>query len=192
VGLGGEALHDRNPGLVYASITGFGQTGPEAWEGAYDVVIQAESGLMSVTGFPDGPPVLTGTSIADYLSGLNAFAAISAALVQSRTTGQGSRVDIAMFDSLLGIIGAHVFGYLAAGTEPERAGNNNPMATPFDIYDAADGSVAICAPLDAASRCSPTGSANPGSPPTPASSTRRPGSRTATSCTARSRRCSSV
>jgi CoA:oxalate CoA-transferase len=144
-GWGWEDVRARNGRLVYASITGFGQTGPEAWEGAFDVVIQAESGLMSVTGFPDGPPVLTGTSIADYLSGLNAFGAISAALVQARTTGQGSRVDIAMFDSLLGILGAHVFGYLAAGIEPTRAGNANPMATPFDIYDTPDGPVAICA-----------------------------------------------
>ena len=143
-----EDVHRRNPSLVYASITGYGQTGPEAWEGAFDVVIQAESGLMSVTGFPDGPPVMTGTSIADYLSGVNAFAAINAALVQSRTTGHGSRIDIAMFDSLLGVLGAHVFGYLAAGVEPQRAGNANPMATPFDIYDANDGAVAICAPLD--------------------------------------------
>ncbi len=149
-GWGWEALHERNPHLVYASITGFGQTGPEAWEGAYDVVIQAESGLMSVTGFPDGPPVLAGTSIADYLSGLNAFAAINAALVQSRTTGAGCRVDIAMFDSLLGILGAHVFDYLANGTEPQRQGNANPLTTPFDIYEAADGPVAICAPSPAA------------------------------------------
>ncbi|MCU0269824.1 MAG: CoA transferase [Acidimicrobiales bacterium] len=147
-GLGFDELRRRNPALVYASITGFGQTGPEAWEGAYDVVIQAESGLMSVTGFPDGPPVLTGTSIADYLSGMNAFGAISAALVQSRTSGVGSRVDIAMFDSLLAILGAHVFGYLAAGVEPQRAGNTNPLATPFDIYEAADGAVAVCAPTD--------------------------------------------
>jgi CoA:oxalate CoA-transferase len=149
-GWGWEALRARNPRLVYASISGFGQTGPEAWEGAYDVVIQAESGLMSVTGFPDGPPVLTGTSIADYLSGLNAFAAINAALVQSRTSGIGCRVDIAMFDSLLGILGAHVFDYLANGTEPQRQGNANPLATPFDIYEAADGPVAICAPSDGA------------------------------------------
>jgi CoA:oxalate CoA-transferase len=147
-GWGWDAVRARNPGLVYASITGFGQTGPEAWEGAYDVVIQAESGLMSVTGFPDGPPVLAGTSIADYLSGLNAFAAINAALVQSRTTGVGARVDIAMFDSLLGVLGAHVFDYLANGTEPQRQGNANPLATPFDIYEAADGPVAICAPAD--------------------------------------------
>jgi len=149
-GWGWEDVRARNPRLVYASITGFGQTGPEAWEGAYDVVIQAESGLMSVTGFPDGPPVMAGTSIADYLSGLNAFAAVNAALVQSRTTGTGSRVDIAMFDSLLGILGAHVFDYLGNGTVPQRAGNSNPMATPFDIYEAADGPIAICAPSDAA------------------------------------------
>lgn len=149
-GWGWQDVHARNPSLVYASITGFGQTGPEAWEGAYDVVIQAESGLMSVTGFPDGPPVLAGTSIADYLSGVNAFAAVSAALVQSRTTGQGCRIDIAMFDSLLGILGGHVFDYLGNGTEPQRHGNANPMATPFDIYEAADGPVAICAPADAA------------------------------------------
>ena len=149
-GWGWDAVHARNPSLVYASITGFGQTGPEAWEGAYDVVIQAESGLMSVTGFPDGPPVMAGTSIADYLSGVNAFAAVNAALVQSRTTGEGCRVDIAMFDSLLGILGAHVFDYLANGTEPRRHGNANPLATPFDIYEAADGPVAICAPSDPA------------------------------------------
>ncbi|MEZ5133842.1 MAG: CoA transferase [Acidimicrobiales bacterium] len=147
-GFGWDELHARNPKLVYASISGYGQTGPEAWEGAYDVVIQAESGLMSVTGFPDGPPVLTGTSIADYLAGLNAFGAISAALVQSRATGEGSRVDIAMFDALLGILGAHVFGYLAAGIEPQRAGNLNPLATPFEIYEVDDGAVAICAPTD--------------------------------------------
>ena len=149
-GWGWDELHARNPALVYASITGFGHTGPEAWEGAYDVVIQAESGLMSVTGFPDGPPVLAGTSIADYLSGLNAFAAISAALVQSRATGEGSRIDIAMFDSLLAILGAHVFDYLATGAEPQRSGNANPLATPFDIYPAADGPIAVCAPLDPA------------------------------------------
>ena len=149
-GWGWDELHARNPALVYASITGFGHTGPEAWEGAYDVVIQAESGLMSVTGFPDGPPVLTGTSIADYISGLNAFAAISAALVQSRATGEGSRIDIAMFDSLLAILGAHVFDYLATGAEPQRSGNANPLATPFDIYPAADGPIAVCAPLDPA------------------------------------------
>jgi CoA:oxalate CoA-transferase len=147
-GWGWDDLHERNPKLVYASITGFGQTGPDAWEGAFDVVIQAESGLMSVTGFPDGPPVLTGTSIADYLAGVNACAAINAALVQSRTTGAGSRVDIAMLDSLLGILGEHIFGYLADGNDPVRTGNANPYLAPFDIYDAADGPIAICAPDD--------------------------------------------
>lgn len=149
-GWGWDHLHHRNPKIVYASISGFGQTGPEAWEGAFDVVIQAESGLMSVTGHPDSPPVLVGTSIADYLSGLNAFAAINASLVQSRTTGHGTRVDVAMLDSLLGILGGHVFDYLGNGTEPTRTGNANPMVTPFDIYETSDGSVAICAPMDPA------------------------------------------
>ena len=147
-GWGYEARRERNPKLVYASITGYGQTGPEAWEGAFDVVIQAESGLMSVTGFPDGPPVLVGTSIADYLSGIDALAAINAALVQSRATGEGCRVDVAMLDSLLSILGAHVFDYLANGTEPRRAGNLNPLAAPFEIFEASDGAIAICAPLD--------------------------------------------
>ena len=145
-GLGWDKVHEMNPALVYASISGFGQTGPEAWEGAYDVVIQAESGLMSVTGFADGPPVVTGTSLADYLSGTNAFAAINAALVQSRTSGVGSRVDVAMLDSLLGILGTQVFNYLANHVEPQRMGNGNPTIVPFDIFDAADGPVAICAP----------------------------------------------
>ena len=145
-GLGWEKVHELNPALVYASISGFGQTGPEAWEGAYDVVIQAESGLMSVTGFADGPPVVTGTSLADYLSGTNAFAAINAALVQSRTSGVGSRVDVAMFDSLLGILGIPAFNYLANNVEPQRMGNGNSAIVPFDIFDAADGPLAICAP----------------------------------------------
>ena len=145
-GLGWDAVHAMNPSLVYASISGFGQTGPDHWEGAYDVVIQAESGLMHVTGFPDGPPVLTGTSLADYLSGINAFASINAALVQSRTTGEGSRVDVAMLDSLLSILGMHVFEYLASGTEPQRMGNGNPNIIPFDIFQAKDGPMAICAP----------------------------------------------
>ena len=145
-GLGWEAVQAINPALVYASISGFGQTGPDHWEGAYDVVIQAESGLMNVTGFADGPPVLTGTSLADYLSGTNAFAAINAALVQSKTSGEGSRVDIAMLDSLLGILGMHIFEYLANGTEPHRMGNGNPNIIPFDIFEAQDGPLAICAP----------------------------------------------
>ena len=145
-GLGWDTVHEWNPSLVYASISGFGQTGPESWEGAYDVVIQAESGLMSVTGFADGPPVVTGTSLADYLSGTNAFAAINAALVQSRTSGVGSRVDVAMLDSLLGILGTQVFNYLANGVEPHRMGNGNSTIVPFDIFDAADGPLAICAP----------------------------------------------
>ncbi|MDG2015406.1 MAG: CoA transferase, partial [Pirellulaceae bacterium] len=145
-GLGWEAVQAINPALVYASISGFGQTGPDYWEGAYDVVIQAESGLMNVTGFADGPPVLTGTSLADYLSGTNAFAAINAALVQSKTSGEGSRVDIAMLDSLLGILGMHIFEYLANGTEPHRMGNGNPNIIPFDIFEAQDGPLAICAP----------------------------------------------
>lgn len=148
-GWGWEDVAALNPAIVYASISGFGQTGPESWEGAFDVVIQAEAGLMSVTGFPDGPPVMVGTSVADYLSGIYAFGAVSAALVDARATGRGARVDIAMFDSVLSIMGAHVFDYLGNGTEPQRAGNLNPLATPFEIFDAADGSVAICAPMDA-------------------------------------------
>ncbi len=147
-GWGWEDVHSLNPRLVYTSITGFGQTGPESWEGAFDVVIQAEAGLMSVTGFPDGPPTMTGTSITDYLSGVYAFGAINAGLVHRATTGEGSRVDIAMFDSLLSVLGGHVFDYLGTGTEPTRTGNANPVVTPFEIYEAADGSVAICAPLD--------------------------------------------
>jgi CoA:oxalate CoA-transferase len=148
-GWGWDAVRELNPSVVYASITGFGQTGPESWEGAFDVVIQAEAGLMSVTGFPDGPPVMTGTSVADYLSGTYAFGAIAAALVGAKATGEGARIDIAMFDSVLGILGAHVFDYLGNQTEPQRSGNLNPLATPFEIYEAADGSVAICAPMDA-------------------------------------------
>lgn len=147
-GWGWEDVRALNPAIVYASISGFGQTGPEAWEGAFDVVIQAESGLMSVTGFPDGPPVLTGTSVADYVTGIYTFGAISAALVQSRVEGVGARIDIAMLDCVVSLLGAHAFDYLGNGTVPARAGNRNPLVTPFDIYDAADGEVAICAPAD--------------------------------------------
>src|SRR5262249_15980027 len=95
-GLGYDALREINPRIILASISGFGTTGPDHWEGAYDPVIQAMTGLMSVTGFPDGPPTMVGDAIADCITGTFAFGAIGAALFAREQNGVGAHIDIAM------------------------------------------------------------------------------------------------
>jgi len=145
LGLGYDALAARNPRLVYASASGFGQTGP--WSGlpAYDTVIQAMSGLMSETGFPDGPPTRVGASIADLTTGVYTVAAIATALYARERTGRGTRIDVAMLDAMLSYL-EHGFMHLAAyGEPPGRIGNRHPSITPFDTYATADRQIVICA-----------------------------------------------
>ena len=148
LGLGWPALSARNPRLVYASVSGFGQTGPWRERPAYDTVVQAAAGLFAVTGQPDGPPAKMGTSIADLSAGLYAFGAVLAALRGRDSTGRGARVDVAMFDAALSLLEGAALHYLARGTEPPRLGDMHHSISPFGTFRCADAPIVVCAAND--------------------------------------------
>jgi CoA:oxalate CoA-transferase len=148
-GLGYDSLRAINPRVILASISGYGQTGPDHWEGAYDTVIQGVSGLMSMTGQPGSPPTKAGTTVADYLTGIYMFGAISAALYGRERSGEGAHIDVAMHDAVLSIMGSAMFTYLAEGRVPAKTGNVSTITAPFDALEAADGSITICSADDA-------------------------------------------
>jgi CoA:oxalate CoA-transferase len=143
-GFGYDALREINPRIVLASISGFGSTGPDHWEGAYDTVIQAMSGLMSVTGFPDGPATMVGDAIADCLTGTFTFGAIGAALFDRERTGVGAHIDIAMLDCLFSTLQNGLAKYLGTGAIPQRIGNQLTLCAPFGVYRTKEGDLAIC------------------------------------------------
>ena len=143
LGIGAEALTARNPRLVYASISGFGQTGPMRTQPAYDIIVQALTGLMSITGDPAGPPTLVGESIGDLAAGLFGSWAILAALYQRERTGTGCRIDLAMFDALLSMMPIATTRYLATGKVPERVGNRHALSAPFGAFRTGDGHVVV-------------------------------------------------
>jgi CoA:oxalate CoA-transferase len=145
LGLGWDALSARNPRLVYASVSGFGQTGPWRTRPAYDTVVQAAAGLFAVTGDPDGEPAKMGTSIADLSAGLYAFGAILAALHGRNLTGRGAHVDVAMYDSALSLLEGAALHYLNRHTEPPRLGNMHHSISPFGTFHCADAPIVICA-----------------------------------------------
>ena len=139
LGVGFAALSAVNPKLIYASISGFGQSGPMAGRPAYDITLQAMSGIMSVTGEPSGPPTLVGESLADVVSGLFASWAILAALNERHTTGLGQHLDVSMLSSMLALqplVSAQLF---ASGEAPQRVGNRHPISAPFGAFKARDG-----------------------------------------------------
>ncbi|GAA1994028.1 CaiB/BaiF CoA transferase family protein [Catenulispora subtropica] len=144
LGLGPAALRARNPRLVYASVSGYGATGPRANEPAYDAVIQARSGLMSVTGEPDGPPVKSGASVSDLSAGVYTFGAVMAALVGRGIHGRGTHVDIAMFDATVSFLEGNALAWLADRTVPHRIGSHHPNIAPFGAFSAADGQIVVC------------------------------------------------
>ena len=156
LGLGYEQLHGIHPGLIYASISGFGQTGPWRLRPAYDSVVQGTSGLLSITGAPDGEPTKPGLPIGDLSAGMYAFGAICAAL-HGRGSGthgspgsppQGTRLDIAMHDSTISLLEGAALSYLATGNPPPRIGNAHYSIAPFDTYRAKDRLFVICAAND--------------------------------------------
>lgn len=148
LGYGFDVLAGLNPRVVLASISGFGQTGPQHWEGAYDTVIQGCAGLMSITGERGSGPMTVGTSIADYLSGVYTFGAVCAALQGVERTGVGTHVDVAMHDAIMSVLGAAMLMYLGTGRDPHKAGNASGLAAPFDVFDASDGWLTLCAADD--------------------------------------------
>lgn len=147
-GLGYQQLNERNPRLIYCSMTGYGQTGPYAQRGAFDVTVQAISGVMSVTGEPDGPPVKCGVPVGDFVTGLYAAFTILAATMRARQTGQGAHIDCSILGSLLGISALQTSEYFGTGNPPRRLGSAHPRNAPYAGFDAADKPFTIAAGND--------------------------------------------
>ncbi len=143
MGIGFEALRELNPGLIYCAITGYGQTGPLAGRPGYDFAIQAQSGLMSITGPVQGPPSKVGVALADVMTGMHAAVAILAALHHRQLTGAGQYIDIALFDSQLSALVNVAQSYLVTGSPPRRYGNGHPTIVPYQSFDTANGTIAV-------------------------------------------------
>lgn len=142
-GLDYASLHARHPRLIYCSVTGFGQTGPYAHRAGYDVMIQAMSGIMDITGAADGPPQKMGVAFADIFTGLYSTIAIQAALRQRDITGRGQHIDMALFDCMVGVLGNQAMNALVTGENPQRMGNAHPNIVPYQDFPAADGHLII-------------------------------------------------
>lgn len=138
-GLGFPELHARHPRLIYVSISGFGQTGPRREEAGYDAIAQAEGGLMSITGMPDGPAVRVGVAIGDQTAGMFAFQGLLLALRARDATGRGQLVDISLFDSVVALLSYQASRYFATGEAPTRHGNRHPAIAPYETFETADG-----------------------------------------------------
>lgn len=142
-GLGYEQLAAVNPRLVYCSISGYGRTGSRAEEAGYDFAIQAESGLMAITGEPDGMPMKHGIAMTDIVTGMNATQAILAALLAREKTARGQHIDVSLFDSAVALLANVGSGHLATGSEPRRFGNAHATVVPYQLFDSADGVLAL-------------------------------------------------
>ena len=143
LGLGYGPLRKLNPRLVYCSISGFGESGPEAPRAGYDLVVQAESGIMDLTGFADGPPVKVGNSIADLVSGMAAAHAVTLALLARQRTRRGQKVEIGMLDVMASLLTYQAGMYFNAGRKPTRQGNAHPSIVPYEVFKAADAYIAL-------------------------------------------------
>lgn len=139
MGFSYEELKRINPRIIYGSISGFGLEGDYAKRPCYDIISQAMSGMMSVTGYPDRPPVKTGTSFADNYSGTYLALGICMALYQREKTGEGQRLDVSMMDTLFSVMENFIVIYTATGEIPNRSGNVDPAAAPYDSFMAKDG-----------------------------------------------------
>ncbi|OKO91497.1 formyl-CoA transferase [Bradyrhizobium sp. NAS80.1] len=138
-GLSYAALSAHNPKLIQCSISGFGRTGPDASRPGYDLILQGESGVMDITGDPDGPPMKVGTSIADLVTGLYASQAVLAALMKRERSGVGGRVDVSMLDAMASLLTFNAGMYFASGESPKRRGNVHPTISPYETFEASDG-----------------------------------------------------
>jgi len=148
LGFGWEAVHARHPRIVYASISGFGQTGPWATRPAYDLVVQALGGVMSITGQPGGAPTRVGTSVGDLDAGLFTALGVTAALSDRARTGRGTRVDVAMLDCQVAMLENAIARFAATGRAPGPLGSRHPSIAPFEAYPTADGHLVVAAGND--------------------------------------------
>ncbi len=142
-GLDYDSLAKLNPGLIYCSITGFGQDGPYAHRAGYDFIIQGMSGLMSITGEPDGQPQKCGVAITDIFTGIYASSAILAALHLRHQTGRGQHIDMALLDVAVSVTANQALNYLSTGKAPGRMGNAHSNLCPYQVFDCADGHIII-------------------------------------------------
>jgi crotonobetainyl-CoA:carnitine CoA-transferase CaiB-like acyl-CoA transferase len=138
LGFGYERLRKSNPRLVYCAISGFGESGPEAHRPGYDLIVQGESGIMDITGFPDGPPVKVGNSIGDLVAGMAAAQGITLALLNRQRTGKGQKVEIGMLDVMASLLTYQAGLYWNAGGRPTRRGNEHPSIVPYEVFKAQD------------------------------------------------------
>lgn len=142
-GLDYASLSRVNPRLIYCSVTGFGQTGPYAARAGYDFIIQGMSGIMDLTGEPDGLPQKMGVAFADIFTGTYAVIGIQAALQQRERTGVGQHIDMALMDSMVGVLANQALNYLVSGQAPHRLGNAHPNIVPYQVFAVADGHVIL-------------------------------------------------
>ena len=139
LGFGYEAVSKRRPGMIYASISGFGDTGPQKDRPGYDVIVQGEAGVMDITGPRDGAPHKVGAAIGDLVSGLYATQGILAALHTRNATGRGQHVSISMYEAVASLLTFNSSIYFATGNSPRRRGNEHPTIVPYETFEAADG-----------------------------------------------------
>ena len=148
MGLDYKTLSQKHPRLIYCSVSGFGQTGPRSREAGYDAVMQAEGGLMSVTGAAEGPPYRLGVPIADVTSGMFAASGVLLALYARENTGRGQLVDVAMLDSVMALLTYQGGIYFATEKAPQRRGNRHPTIVPYEVFSASDGDFVVAAGND--------------------------------------------
>ena len=139
LGFGYEAVSDRRPAIIYCSISGFGDSGPQRDRAGYDVIVQGEAGIMDLTGPRDGPPHKVGTSIADLVSGLTAVQGILAALYTAKIDGRGQRVLVSMYEAVAALLTFNASIYFATGNTPKRRGNEHATIVPYETFEASDG-----------------------------------------------------
>ena len=148
LGYGWDLLHSRHPRLIYAATSGFGHSGPYSRRPAYDLVVQAMGGIMSLTGTPGGPPTRVGSSIGDITAGLFTTIGVNAALFERSRTGVGRKIDVAMLDSQVAILENAIARYQASGEIPGPLGTRHASITPFEAFRSQDGFVVIAAGND--------------------------------------------
>ncbi|MDK1389086.1 CaiB/BaiF CoA-transferase family protein [Sinorhizobium sp. 8-89] len=142
-GLDYESLRKINPRLIYCSVTGFGQDGPYAHRAGYDYIVQGMSGIMDLTGEPDGEPQKIGVAFADIFTGLYGVIAVQAALVQRERTGEGQQIDMALLDCMTGVLANQALNFLVSGKAPRRLGNAHPNIAPYQVFPTADGHLIV-------------------------------------------------
>jgi crotonobetainyl-CoA:carnitine CoA-transferase CaiB-like acyl-CoA transferase len=149
LGLGYDRVAAAHPSIVYCSISGFGQSGPRRDEPGYDAVIQAEGGLMSITGEADGPPYRLGVAISDIVAGMFAFQGTAMALFARTRTGRGQLVDVGMLETTAALLTYQSGNYFATGAAPQRLGNRHPTIVPYETFAASDGDFVVAVGNDA-------------------------------------------